>query len=95
LEGRHQEAEESHLDDIHNIRAYGAEVDKYSDGSINTVLKTYGDHVADRLWNGVVIYCQNFSLLGLLSKYFLSYIFQYRAEDLQQQKKDEGSYHSL
>ncbi|WJX74527.1 hypothetical protein P8452_58170 [Trifolium repens] len=72
LEGRHQEAEESHLDDIHNIRAYGAEVDKYSDGSINTVLKTYGDHVADRLWNGV-----------------------YRAEDLQQQKKDEGSYHSL
>jgi hypothetical protein len=37
LEGRHQEAEESHLDDIHNIRAYGAEVDKYSDGSINTM----------------------------------------------------------
>lgn len=59
----HQEVEEAQLDDVHNIEVDDSGVDGYPGGPIDTsVLKTYGDHVAGRLWNGEVIYCKTFSL---------------------------------
>ncbi|GAU25031.1 hypothetical protein TSUD_155050 [Trifolium subterraneum] len=54
LETPHQEADEPCFNDVQDIRVNDAEVDGYPGGPIDTtVFKTYGDHVAGRLWNGV------------------------------------------
>ncbi|GAU45921.1 hypothetical protein TSUD_280620 [Trifolium subterraneum] len=50
----HQEADEPRFNDVQDIGVNDAEADGYPGGPIDTtVLTTYGDHVAGRLWNGV------------------------------------------